>query len=174
MRKEILQSLLGTTNISRSKHECAGERTRQTNSPGIALDHLDVFPPVLGNTSSCVDGHFRADLDADHFTRWSYGTNEVRETPARSATHIENTIALFQMKQIDRLLTHRFYEGRIEIWKRPDKMNRISKVRWCEVLSFFFHTNTPCSNRSSMQCHDHAVARPQRKRRIRFYRVLGH
>ena len=58
------------------------------------LDHLDISPLVFCYTSSCVYANFRANLHTDHFTRWAYGMNEVRKTPARAATHIENAIAL--------------------------------------------------------------------------------
>ncbi len=94
MRKDICQSLFQKNDIS-SKHEQTIERTCQMNSPGIGLDDLDISPLVSFYTPSCVYGNFRANLDADHFTRWAYYTNEVRKTATWSATHIENTIALF-------------------------------------------------------------------------------
>ena len=103
------------------------------------LNHLDIFPVVSGDPSSCVYANFRANLDTNYLTRWSYGINEVWETPARPAAHIENSIPLFEIKQLDRLLTHRFYEGKIEIGKRANKADSISKVRGREVFSLFLH-----------------------------------
>ena len=78
-----------------------------------ALNQLDIFPPVLFNAPSCVDADLGADFDTDHLARLADGTHEVRKAATRSATNIENTITLFQIKQLDCLLTYRFYEGRI-------------------------------------------------------------
>jgi hypothetical protein len=93
MQKDILQSLFQKHDIS-SKHEQTIECTWQTNSPGIGLDHLDIALPVFFDASSRVDANHRADLDTDHLTRLADGMNEVWKAAARSATHIENTIAL--------------------------------------------------------------------------------
>src|SRR5262249_35678387 len=93
VRKDVLQSLFQEKDVS-GKHEQTIESACQTNSPGIGLDHLDIFPPVFFDALSCVDANHRAELDTDHLTRWADGMNEVRKTPARPATHVENTIAL--------------------------------------------------------------------------------
>jgi hypothetical protein len=53
------------------------------------------------DASSRVYANLGADLDTDHLTRLADGVNEVRKAAARSATHIENTIALFQIQQFD-------------------------------------------------------------------------
>ncbi|KAG0506460.1 MAG: hypothetical protein Udaeo_01430 [Candidatus Udaeobacter sp.] len=85
------------------------------------LNHIDISPPIFFDASSCVDADLWADLDTDHLARLADGTNEVRKAAARSATHIKNAITLFQIKQLDCLLTYRFYEGRIEIWKGSEQ-----------------------------------------------------
>src|SRR6516162_5801493 len=106
------------------------------NRPGISLDHLDISPPVFFDAVSCVDADHRADLHTNHLTRWADGMNEVRKAPAQPATHVENTIALLELQQLDRPLTHWRYEGRINIGKGPEKAGQIA-VGWCEVCSFF-------------------------------------
>src|SRR5713101_7358617 len=94
MRKDVLQSLFGSIDISGSKHEYTIKRTCQMNILSSGLNHLDVSPPVFSDASSCVYANLRADLDTDDLTRLADGTNEVRKAAARSATHIENAIAL--------------------------------------------------------------------------------
>ena len=74
-------------------------------------NHLDISPPVFFDASLCVDADLLADFDTDHLTRFADGTNEVRKAAARSATHVENAIALFKIKQLDCLLTHFMKKG---------------------------------------------------------------
>src|SRR2546422_10910158 len=115
MREDILQRFFGSIDVSGGKHEKTIERTRQMNLLSSGLNHLDISPPVFFDASLCVDADLWADLDTDHLTRLADCTNEVRKAAGRSATHIENAIALFWIKQLDCLLTHRLNEGRIEI-----------------------------------------------------------
>jgi hypothetical protein len=45
--------------------------------------------------ANSLDADLGADFDTDHLSRLAVGTNEVRKVASRSATHIENAIALF-------------------------------------------------------------------------------
>src|SRR5262245_50797712 len=137
MRKDVLQCVFQQNDIS-SKQEQTIELTCEMNCPGIGLDYLDIFPPVFFDALSGVDADHWANLHTDNLTRRANGMNEVRKAPAQPATHVENTIALLELQQLDRPLTHRPYEGRINIGKGPEKTGEIA-VGWCEVCSLFFH-----------------------------------